>query len=43
VFGQAQEASNTVDKQSLELLLAQGESIERIAKRVGKDPSTVSY
>ena len=32
-----------MDKQSLELLLAQGESIERIAKRFGKDPSTVSY
>lgn len=32
-----------MDKQSLELLLAQGESIERIAKRFGKDPSTISY
>jgi transposase len=32
-----------VEKESLELLLAQGESIERIAKRFGKDPSTVSY
>ncbi|HUE27061.1 MAG TPA: helix-turn-helix domain-containing protein [Solirubrobacteraceae bacterium] len=32
-----------MDKQSLELLLAQGESIEGIAKRFGKDPSTVSY
>ena len=32
-----------MDKQSLELLLAQGVSIERIAKRFGKDPSTVSY
>ena len=32
-----------MDKQSLELLLAQGESIERIARRFGKDPSTVSY
>lgn len=32
-----------MDKQSLELLLGQGLSIERIAKRFGKDPSTVSY
>jgi transposase-like protein len=32
-----------VEKQSLELLLEQGESVERIAKRFGKDPSTVSY
>jgi transposase len=32
-----------MEKQSLELLLAQGESIERIAKRFGKHPSTVSY
>jgi transposase-like protein len=32
-----------MDKQSLELLLEQGTSIERIAKRFGKDPSTVSY
>lgn len=32
-----------MDKQSLKLLLCQGESVERIAKRFGKDPSTVSY
>jgi transposase-like protein len=32
-----------VDKQSLQLLLDQGMSIERIAKRFGKDPSTISY
>jgi transposase-like protein len=32
-----------MDKQSLVLLLGQGLSIERIAKRFGKDPSTVSY
>ena len=32
-----------VEKQSLEQLLAQGVSVERIAKRFGKDPSTVSY
>jgi transposase len=32
-----------MDKHSLELLLAQGFSIERIAKRFGKDPSTVGY
>jgi transposase-like protein len=32
-----------MDKQSLELLLDQGESVERIAKRFGRDPSTISY
>lgn len=32
-----------MDKQSLQLLLDQGLSIERIAKRFGKAPSTVSY
>lgn len=32
-----------MDKQSLQLLLGQGVSIERIAKRFDKDPSTVSY
>lgn len=32
-----------MNKQSLELLLEQGTSIERIAKRFGKDPSTVGY
>lgn len=32
-----------MNKQSLELLLEQGTSIERIAKRFGKDPATVSY
>src|SRR2546423_6292762 len=32
-----------VDKQSLELLLGQGVSVERIAKRFGRDTSTVSY
>lgn len=32
-----------MDKQSLEALIGQGLSIERIAKRFGKDPSTVSY
>jgi transposase-like protein len=32
-----------VDKDSLQLLLGQGLSIERIAKRFGRDPSTVSY
>ena len=32
-----------MDKESLETLLDQGLSIERIAKRFGKDPSTVSY
>lgn len=32
-----------MDKESLLLLLAQGVSVERIAKRFGKDPSTISY
>jgi transposase len=32
-----------VDKESLLLLLGQGLSVERIAKRFGKDPSTISY
>jgi transposase-like protein len=32
-----------MEKESLEFLLNQGFSIERIAKRFGKDPSTVSY
>lgn len=32
-----------MDKQSLERLLDQGESVERIAARFGKDPSTISY
>ena len=32
-----------MDKYSLQLLLAQGVSVERIDKRFGKDPSTVSY
>jgi hypothetical protein len=32
-----------VDKQSLELLLAQGVSVERIGRQFRKDPSTISY
>jgi transposase len=32
-----------MDKQSLEVLLDQGLSVEKIGKRFGKDPSTVSY
>ena len=32
-----------MDRESLEQLLGDGVSIERIAKRFGKDPSTVSY
>lgn len=32
-----------MNKQSLERLLGQGESVERIAARFGKDPSTISY
>lgn len=34
---------SNMDKESLELLLDQGISVERIAKRFDKDPSTVSY
>jgi transposase len=34
---------SNVDRDSLALLLAQGLSVERIAKRFGKHPSTVSY
>jgi transposase len=34
---------SSVDKESLELLLVQGLSVERIGKRFGKDASTVSY
>jgi transposase len=37
------ERKSNMDKHSLELLLGQGISIERIAKRFDKDPSTVSY
>lgn len=32
-----------MDRESLQLLLGQGLSVERIARRFGKDPSTVSY
>jgi transposase-like protein len=32
-----------VDRESLEQLLAQGLSLERIGRRLGKDPSTVAY
>ncbi len=32
-----------MDRESLRLLVAKGESVERIAKRFGKHPSTVSY
>lgn len=32
-----------MDKESLECLLGQGLSVERIAKRFGKSASTVSY
>jgi len=32
-----------MDRDSLALLLGQGVSVEQIAKRFGKDPSTVSY
>jgi transposase len=34
---------SNMQKGSLQLLLDQGVSVERIAKRFGKDPSTVSY
>lgn len=32
-----------MDKDSLQLLLAQGVSVEQIGRRFGKDPSTISY
>lgn len=32
-----------MNKDSLQLLLAQGLSVEKIARRFGKDPSTISY
>lgn len=32
-----------MDKESLELVLDQGLSVEKIARRFGKDPSTISY
>jgi transposase-like protein len=32
-----------MDRESLRVLLAQGESVERIAKRFGKHPSTIAY
>jgi len=32
-----------MDKQSLEFLLNRGTSVQEIAKRFGKDPTTVSY
>lgn len=32
-----------MDKESLRLLLSQGMSVERIARRFGRHPSTVSY
>lgn len=31
-----------MDRESLELLLGQGLSVEKIARRFGKDPSTIS-
>jgi transposase-like protein len=34
--------AQTMDKQSLKLLLGQGLSVERIAQRFGRDPSTIS-
>jgi transposase len=36
-------ARNAMDKDSLELLLEMGLSMEQIAKRVGRDASTISY
>jgi transposase len=43
VYGTAAREGSDMDKQSLRLLLAQGVSVEKIAKRFGKHPSTVSY
>jgi transposase len=43
MFDQARRTGSNMEKQSLESLLGQGVSVEQIAKRFGKDPSTVSY
>jgi hypothetical protein len=43
MFDQQAEQGIEMEKESLELLLGQGLSVEKIAKRFGKDPSTVSY
>jgi transposase len=43
MFGQEAKKGSNMDRQSLQLLLGKGISVERIAKRFGKDPSTVSY
>ncbi len=43
VFDEKPPKGSHMDRESLELLLGHGQSIERIAKRFGKDPSTVSY
>src|ERR1700733_12246581 len=37
------ESSGVVDKESLKVLLGQGLSVEKIAERFGKHPSTISY
>src|SRR5437868_1213337 len=42
MFGQRRE-DRTMDGESLRLLLAQGVSVEKIARRFGKHPSTVLY
>jgi transposase len=42
VFAQVEEGSK-MDRESLALLLAQGVSMEEIARRFGKNPSTVAY
>jgi transposase-like protein len=34
---------SVMDRDSLTLLLAQGVSVEQMARRFGKDPSTISY
>jgi transposase len=43
MFDQENERGSNVNKESLELLLSQGLSIEKIARRFRKDPSTISY
>jgi transposase len=43
VLLQERTLESDMDKESLELLLDQGLSVEKVAKRFGKDPSTISY
>jgi transposase len=42
MFDQHAEQGNKMERESLELLLGEGLSVEKIAKRLGKDPATIS-